>query len=260
MTYPVAAGIGGTRLGPNWPVAALATTAVAALDTQRDGQLRADNSRQVTRAAFALVALTAAAAASQLADHGPLNLPSLASVQAALTVETPPLELTSHTAALPAPAATPTSAPSAAVATVPRPTPASTPTPAAHPVAPAPATGIHPSPTATVALTSALAVRGTPYVWGGASTRGFDCSGLVQWAYRKAGVALPRTSQQQSRVGVPVSRDQLRPGDLVFFYTPVHHVGIYMGNGQVLNAPQTGDVVRLTPLNRMPFHNARRVI
>jgi cell wall-associated NlpC family hydrolase len=56
-----------------------------------------------------------------------------------------------------------------------------------------------------------------------------------------------------------VSRANLQPGDLVFFYSPVSHVGIYVGNGQVLNAPQTGDVVKLSPISRMPFHNARRI-
>jgi cell wall-associated NlpC family hydrolase len=57
-----------------------------------------------------------------------------------------------------------------------------------------------------------------------------------------------------------VSRANLQPGDLVFFYSPVSHVGIYVGNGQVLNAPQTGDVVKLSPISRMPYHNARRIV
>ena len=109
------------------------------------------------------------------------------------------------------------------------------------------------------ALAAARTALGTPYAWGGTGRGGFDCSGLVQWAFRQAGVTLPRTSQTQSTVGQPVSRADLRPGDLVFFYSQVSHVGIYVGDGQVLHAPQTGEVVKISPLARMPFHNARRV-
>jgi cell wall-associated NlpC family hydrolase len=102
-------------------------------------------------------------------------------------------------------------------------------------------------------------MRGTPYVWGGTTPHGFDCSGLMYWAFNKAGVSLPRTSSAQSAVGQPVSRNELRPGDLVFFYSQVSHVGIYVGDGMVLHAPQSGDVVKISPLSRMPFHNARRI-
>lgn len=76
------------------------------------------------------------------------------------------------------------------------------------------------------ALKLAMTAMGTPYVWGGAGTGGFDCSGLVQWAYRKAGVLVPRTSRAQSIFGTPIDHEHLRRGDLVFFYSPVHHVGI----------------------------------
>jgi cell wall-associated NlpC family hydrolase len=109
------------------------------------------------------------------------------------------------------------------------------------------------------ALAAALAEKGTPYVWGGTSTSGFDCSGLMQWSFKKAGVNLPRTSQAQSTVGRPVAKSDLQPGDLVFFYSSVHHVGIYVGNGKVLHAPEPGEVVKISPLNAMPFHNARRI-
>jgi cell wall-associated NlpC family hydrolase len=79
------------------------------------------------------------------------------------------------------------------------------------------------------------------------------------WSYRKAGVKLPRSSKAQSTVGTPVSKSDLRPGDLVFFYSPVSHVAIYIGNGQVVHASEPGKPVKVSPLSHMPFHNARRV-
>jgi cell wall-associated NlpC family hydrolase len=79
------------------------------------------------------------------------------------------------------------------------------------------------------------------------------------WSFKRAGITLPRTSSAQSTVGQPVSRANLQPGDLVFFYSQVSHVGIYVGNGMVLHSPQSGDVVKISPLARMPFHNARRI-
>jgi hypothetical protein len=92
---------------------------------------------------------------------------------------------------------------------------------------------------------------GRPYVWGGASpATSFDCSGLVQWAYRQVGVSLPRTAQQQYDATARLRPDQLRPGDLVFFANtyPSHewvtHVGLYVGNGRMVNAPTRGDVIR----------------
>jgi cell wall-associated NlpC family hydrolase len=102
---------------------------------------------------------------------------------------------------------------------------------------------------AIVAL--ARAELGMPYVWGGASPQtSFDCSGLVQWLYAQVGIALPRTAQEQYNATVRVSPDQLEPGDLLFFGAtypssePVTHVGIYVGDGRMINAPTEGDVVR----------------
>ncbi|NMH99996.1 C40 family peptidase [Pseudonocardia acidicola] len=109
------------------------------------------------------------------------------------------------------------------------------------------------------ALQAALTQIGKPYVWGGTGPDGFDCSGLVQWAFKQAGVTLPRTADEQSNVGTPVSQDQLQPGDLVFFYSPVEHVGIYVGNGKILAAPQPGETVGYSNMAYMPFHNARRL-
>jgi peptidoglycan DL-endopeptidase CwlO len=98
------------------------------------------------------------------------------------------------------------------------------------------------------ALRAALTRQGAPYVWGATGPRTFDCSGLVQWAYRQIGIAMPRVAAAQQQVGVPVTPDQAQPGDLVFFGDPAYHVGIYVGGGQFLEAPQSGDVVKVAPL------------
>lgn len=99
--------------------------------------------------------------------------------------------------------------------------------------------------------TEALQYLGIPYVWGGTTPAGFDCSGLVQYVYQHAvGMDLPRVTTDQEHVGTEVSLTALRTGDLVFFgeHGNTHHVGIYIGNGQFIHAPQTGDVVKITNL------------
>lgn len=100
---------------------------------------------------------------------------------------------------------------------------------------------------------------GTPYAWGGNGPSTFDCSGFTCYVYSHFGVKLPRTSQEQQDVGTEVSRDQLQPGDLVFFGSPAHHVGMYVGNGCYIHAPRTGDVVKISPLDRSDYSGARRV-
>jgi len=99
---------------------------------------------------------------------------------------------------------------------------------------------------------------GIPYVWGGTSPLGFDCSGFTQYVFLHFGVNLPRVSEDQQNVGTLVSRANLQPGDLVFFGTPAHHVGIYVGNGKMINAPHTGSVIRIQTLNS-DFTYGRRV-
>jgi cell wall-associated NlpC family hydrolase len=119
--------------------------------------------------------------------------------------------------------------------------------------------GLAGSHAAVSALRTAATKIGRPYIWGAAGPSAFDCSGLVQWAYKQVGISLPRTSLAQSNVGVPVARDDLRPGDLVFFYSPVSHVGIYLGHDKILNAEQSGQPVKVSDISHMPFHNARRI-
>lgn len=112
---------------------------------------------------------------------------------------------------------------------------------------------------AVAALNTARSKLGTPYRWGAAGPSAFDCSGLVQWSFKQAGINLPRTSSAQSQMGKPVSRGELQPGDLVFFYSPVSHVGIYLGGNKILHASQSGEPVKISNMSSMPFHNARRL-
>ena len=110
------------------------------------------------------------------------------------------------------------------------------------------------------ALKIAMTRMDMPYVWGATGPQTFDCSGLVFWAFKKVGITMPRSSSEQAQVGRPVARSNLQPGDLIFFYHPVSHVGFYAGDGKVLNAVQTGDVVRYTDLSRMKsYASARRL-
>jgi cell wall-associated NlpC family hydrolase len=94
----------------------------------------------------------------------------------------------------------------------------------------------------------AMQYLGTPYVWGGASPSGFDCSGFVMYVYAQVGVSLPHSSYAQYGYGSPVSRGDLQPGDLVFF-DGLGHVGIYVGGGNFIHAPHTGDVVKISSLS-----------
>jgi peptidoglycan DL-endopeptidase CwlO len=105
-----------------------------------------------------------------------------------------------------------------------------------------------PQTVAEVALGRALAMRGVPYVYGGSTPSGFDCSGLVRYAYRGAGIALAHSSYTQWDAGRRVHRRALRPGDLVFF--GMGHVGLYVGAGRFVHAPETGRVVSVNRIDR----------
>jgi cell wall-associated NlpC family hydrolase len=108
------------------------------------------------------------------------------------------------------------------------------------------------------AMNIALGKLGAPYRWGAAGPGAFDCSGLLKWSFAQAGITLPRTSRAQSQVGTPVSKANLQPGDAVFFYRPVSHAAIYIGNGKVVHASTAGQPVKISNLNAMPFATARR--
>ena len=112
------------------------------------------------------------------------------------------------------------------------------------------------------AVTLAKSQLGKPYKWGATGPSSFDCSGLIYWVAKQMGKSIPRTSSEQSRYGQSVSKGNLQPGDLVFFgKNKVHHVGMYVGGGQFIHAPQTGDVVKISSLSsRDDFHNARRFL
>lgn len=110
------------------------------------------------------------------------------------------------------------------------------------------------------ALNAAKTQIGKPYVYGSPGTDSYDCSGLTSWAYAQAGVSLPRTSQEQANAGTRIySQSALRPGDLVIFYSDLHHVALYAGNGMVLHAPRTGTNVRYEAMADMPFQFGVRI-
>ena len=114
-------------------------------------------------------------------------------------------------------------------------------------------------PEAGSPVETAMLYLGVPYVWGGETPKGFDCSGLVLYVFRQHGVQLPHYSRAQFELGVPVSYEELAPADLVFFGSPIHHVGMYIGGGYYLHAPKTGDVVKISKLaDRSDFAGARR--
>ncbi|MGV9252505.1 NlpC/P60 family protein [Streptomyces sp. NPDC003697] len=124
----------------------------------------------------------------------------------------------------------------------------------------APGSAQAPSSRAATAVAYAYRQLGSPYVWGATGPDAFDCSGLVQAAYRAAGVSLPRTTYAQIGAGRRVSRSDLLPGDLVFFYSGVSHVGIYVGGGRMIHAPNPSAPVRVAAIDEMPFSGATRVV
>jgi cell wall-associated NlpC family hydrolase len=126
---------------------------------------------------------------------------------------------------------------------------------AAAPAPPSPYSGV---------VGIAMQYLGVPYRWGGADpATGFDCSGFIMYVFAKVGVSLPHHAASQFGMGVPVSRDELQPGDLVFFHG-LGHAGIYIGGGQMIHAPQTGDVVKISDITSgwygSTFEGARRIL
>jgi cell wall-associated NlpC family hydrolase len=109
------------------------------------------------------------------------------------------------------------------------------------------------------ALQAAISREGDPYVWGASGPGAFDCSGLVVWAYAQEGIALPHYTGWLWNSGVHVSRNDLEPGDLVFFFPDISHVGIYIGDGLMIDAPNFGDVVRVQPIYWSAFVGAVRI-
>jgi cell wall-associated NlpC family hydrolase len=129
------------------------------------------------------------------------------------------------------------------------------------PDAPASATPLTPSQSRIV--TTALKYVGAPYARGGSSPAGFDCSGFVMFVYARHGVALPHSAEAQYRLGAPVRRDRLRPGDIVFF-DRLGHSGIYIGDGRFVHATKPGDVVKVSGIDeswyRRRWVGARRIL
>lgn len=131
-------------------------------------------------------------------------------------------------------------------------------------------TPVPPSAAAGTVVTFARAAVGIPYLWGGDGTQTsngqFDCSGLTQAAYAIAGIQLPHNAAAQWYTGPHIPPDQLQPGDLLFYATnlndpaTIHHVGIYIGNGQMIDAPHTGATIRIEPYNWPDYIGAVRPI
>ncbi len=204
-----------------------AAVAKRALIAKRQAEL----ARQVTKYKALLATLTAAERAKY---YNPVPQPSAATVARVVS------------RAVTVAAAAPVSPAAAARRT--------TVTTAAVPATP------HASHGAGAAIAAARAQLGKPYQYGAGGPGSFDCSGLTSWAWRAAGVSLPHNAAAQRGSGSSVSRGALQPGDLVFFGSPAYHVGIYVGDGMMIHAPTTGDVVKMSPLSYMSdYSGATRV-
>jgi cell wall-associated NlpC family hydrolase len=123
---------------------------------------------------------------------------------------------------------------------------------------PAPCPSIYPGGAAGKAIKFACAQISKPYVWGADGPGSYDCSGLTMRAWAQAGIYLPHNAAAQRRAVPSVSRSELRPGDLVFYYSDLHHVGMYAGNGWIVHAPRAGEPVQMRRLNTAPIHSYGR--
>ncbi|MGW7293923.1 NlpC/P60 family protein [Streptomyces xiamenensis] len=133
-----------------------------------------------------------------------------------------------------------------------------TPTAATGTTTPAPAAAPTANGRGATALAAARSALGSPYAWGAAGPNSFDCSGLTQWAYRQAGISLPRTSQAQAAAGTAVPLSAAQPGDLVVYRGDASHIALYVGGGQVIHAPYPGAQVRVEPVGMMSLHSVVR--
>jgi len=120
--------------------------------------------------------------------------------------------------------------------------------------------GLDPKAATSIAIRTALSKVGSPYAYGANGPNTFDCSGLTSFAYAAAGISLPRSSGEQAGVGTPVSRSELKPGDLVFFYSPISHVGIYIGKGMMVHARTEGQPVAVTSVDQLEYNRAVRLL
>jgi cell wall-associated NlpC family hydrolase len=148
----------------------------------------------------------------------------------------------------------------AMAAAAPGPAPEGLPPGGGQPGGPGPFPGAAPgSGQGAIAVQAALTQVGAPYTWGGAAPGGFDCSGLVMWAFQQAGIALPHSSQALAHGGQPVSLSDLQPGDVLTFYSDASHAGLYIGDGLMVHSSTYGVPVRVVPMNSSgPIYDARR--
>ena len=155
----------------------------------------------------------------------------------------------------PAPEAAPPGAPPPNAAP-----PGEAPPPAGFPGLPGgPGSPPGPSGDRATVVQAALTQVGSPYVWGGAAPGGFDCSGLVMWAFEQAGISLPHSSQAMAQGGQPVALSDLQPGDVLTFYSDASHAGLYIGDGMMIHSSTYGVPVRVVPMNSSgPIYDARR--
>jgi peptidoglycan DL-endopeptidase CwlO len=220
-------------------------TAMRAQEARRQAELAAAARRRLAAEQAALRRQAAEREqAAEAAAAAPKVAPKTVTPATPTTTQTapPPATTSPVTTATPPPAVTdPTTVASGGTTTDPT-TSTDPTTTAAAPASPVPLPAGHPE-----AATIALRYLGVPYLWGGESPKGFDCSGLVAYVYAQLGITLPHYAAAQYSLGVAVPRDQLQPGDLVFF-DALDHVGIYIGGGEFVHAPHTGDVVKITSL------------
>ena len=123
---------------------------------------------------------------------------------------------------------------------------------------PAPCPVVYPGGKAGIAAKFACAQIGKPYVWAADGPGSYDCSGLTMTSWRQAGISMPHNAAAQRRAIPSVSRANLRPGDLVFYFSDLHHVGMYVGDGWIVHAPRANDVVRMQRMDRMSIHSYGR--